>query len=409
MSKAGTQETAQRLHQNTVAAVLEALETIFGKGIYADKVLERLLKSNRKWGARDRGFVAETTYDMVRWWRKLWALYEREPILKRKELWTLFGIYWRIQGHRLPDWDKLDGARELELHPDRIKGNIALEESFPDWLNQRAEEQLGPRWPGIAHELNALAPVVLRTNTLSVNREQLQEALASEGIPTHPFSGNEVGLILDKRMNTFRSNAFQNGWFEVQDGGSQLIAPFVGAEPGMRVIDACAGAGGKTLHLAALMQNKGSLLAMDVEAWKLQELKKRARRNGVHNLETRPIEGTKTIKRLLGTADRVLLDVPCSGTGVIKRNPDTKWKLSEEHLESVIRTQAEILALYSGMAKPGGEVVYATCSIFPAENQDQVKRFLEEHPNFEFLEDRTVSPSSEGTDGFYMARLKRLS
>lgn len=399
-------KASPRLHPNTSAAVLEALETIFGKGIYADKVLERLLRSNPKWGARDRGFVAETTYDMVRWWRTLWALYGKEPVLKRRELWTLFGIYLRHRGLVLPDWDKLDEARNLALQSIENLG-IPFTESYPNWLDERAQEELAEKWPEMAHELNQLAPVVLRTNTLNTTREKLQLALAEEGFNTLPFDQNNVGLILEERANTFRSKAFQNGWFEVQDGGSQLIAPFVQVEPGMRVIDACAGAGGKSLHLAALMENKGHLLAMDVEAWKLNELKKRAKRNGVHNLETRPIEGSKTIKRLHESADRILLDVPCSGTGVIKRNPDTKWKLTEDHLEGVIKTQAEILENYSKMLKPGGMLVYATCSIFKSENEDQVARFLSNHPEFTFEEDHRIWPSNSGTDGFYMARLKR--
>jgi 16S rRNA (cytosine967-C5)-methyltransferase len=193
---------------------------------------------------------------------------------------------------------------------------------------------------------------------------------------------------------------------EVQDAGSQCIAPFLKASPGMRVIDACAGAGGKSLHLAALMENKGSIISMDTEAWKLEELRKRARRNGVHIIQARPIESSKTIKRLHGTADRLLLDVPCSGLGTLRRNPDAKWKLSLDFLDKVRTTQAEILRSYSKMLRPGGQMVYATCSILPSENERQVERFLSENPNFKLLEDRKILPSEHGFDGFYMARLE---
>lgn len=177
----------------------------------------------------------------------------------------------------------------------------------------------------------------------------------------------------------------------------------------MRVIDACAGAGGKTLHLAALMENKGSIIALDTHAWKLDSLKKRARRAGAFNIEVRNIENTKTIKRLHNSADRLLLDVPCSGLGVLRRNPDTKWKLSVEQLEELKETQQHILSSYSQMLKAGGKMVYATCSILPSENREQVDKFLQSENGaaFELIEDKTILPQSEGFDGFYMALLEK--
>ncbi len=217
---------------------------------------------------------------------------------------------------------------------------------------------------------------------------------------------NAVGIVLEKRKNTFRLPSFKSGFFEVQDGGSQMIAPYLEVEAGMRIIDACAGAGGKALHLAALTENKGQIIAMDVEAWKLKELQKRARRNGVHNIETRPIENAKTIKRLHNSADRLLLDVPCSGTGVIKRNPDTKWKLRPEHLDRVRKIQSDILEDYSKMLKSGGKMVYATCSILRSENEDQVDHFLSTHPEFSLLKQERINPS-EWSDGFFMALLEK--
>ncbi len=388
---------------------MEALETSFGKGYYVDKVIERILKTNRKWGARDRGFIAESTYEIVRWWRFLWCLYGKEPTLKRKELYRLFGVWWLWKNHELPDWNHfaaLEGF-DLESALERVPDEIKIRQSFPDWLDDLATQELGhEKWRSIAENLNVQASVMLRTNALLTDRNSLEELLNQEGIETSPVAHTDNGLALKKRANTFRSNAFQKGLFEVQDGGSQQIAPFLKVAPGMRVVDACAGAGGKTLHLAALMENKGSIIAMDVEQRKLSELKKRARRNQVHNVETRLIDSAKAIKRLSGSADRLLLDVPCSGTGVIKRNPDTKWKLLPEHLEKVKGIQAKIITDYSEMLKPGGLMVYATCSILRSENEEQVNLFLSQNTDFKLLKQRRIDPG-EYSDGFFMALLEK--
>lgn len=398
-----------RLHKNLVAAVFEALETSFGKGYYADKVIERILKSNPKWGARDRAFIAETTYEIVRWWRYLWELYGKTPSLKRKELNRIFGLWWRLQGYDLPEWHGFEAVQDMDLKAAKksLPNDVGVQQSFPIWFDELASKDLGKDWPEIAKNLNIPAEVTIRTNTLKTNRRELKSLLKAEDVPTMDFPLNDIGLILKERKNTFRNPSFQNGMFEVQDGGSQLIAPFLRVEPGMRVVDACAGAGGKTLHLAAMMNNKGSIIAMDVEERKLHELKKRAKRNGVHNIEIRHIDGSKAIKRLKGSADRLLLDVPCSGTGVIKRNPDTKWKIQPEHLERVMAIQKNILNDYSQMLKPGGLMVYATCSILHAENENQVKDFLERRDDFKLIEDKRVNPSKD-TDGFYMALLQKL-
>jgi 16S rRNA (cytosine967-C5)-methyltransferase len=214
-------------------------------------------------------------------------------------------------------------------------------------------------------------------------------------------------LRLKQRQNIFQLPSFKDGLFEVQDAGSQAIAPFLQVEPGMRVIDACAGGGGKTLHLAALTQNKGKIVAMDTEGWKLEELMKRAKRAGASNIETRVIDSAKVIKRLEGTADRLLLDVPCSGLGVIRRNPDAKWKLSLEFVEKVKTLQQKILTEYSTMVKPGGKMVYSTCSLLPSENEKQVEQFLEGNgKTFTLITSKTILPS-QGFDGFFMALLQR--
>jgi 16S rRNA (cytosine967-C5)-methyltransferase len=176
----------------------------------------------------------------------------------------------------------------------------------------------------------------------------------------------------------------------------------------MRVVDACAGAGGKSLHLAALMKNKGNIIALDTKEFKLAELKKRAKRAGASIIESRFIDSTKVIKRLKDSADRLLLDVPCSGLGVMRRNPDTKWMLKPNEIENVIHTQREILERFSAICKPGGKMVYATCSILPSEGKNQINWFLEKNNNWELEGEKQYSPLNFDCDGFYMALLNRV-
>ncbi|MFN5337351.1 MAG: RsmB/NOP family class I SAM-dependent RNA methyltransferase, partial [Bacteroidota bacterium] len=305
-----------KLHNNTIKGVHKALEAIFEEGQYADKVIERTLKSNPKWGAKDRAFIAETTYEMVRWWRLI------KHLSPSQDYWDLFGTYWLMQGNALPEWEEF-----ARLQPDKIKSKYesitdpGLLESIPEWLQTLGSQELGEKWGAEIHALNEEAEVVLRVNTLKTTRERLKNTLEADGISTYLVKGYPDALILESRQNVFRHPAFKQGWFEVQDASSQLVAAALQATSGMRVIDACAGAGGKSLHLAALMGNKGKIISLDIEEWKLQQTKLRARRNGVSILEPRVIEGSKTIKRLKESADRLLLDVPCSGLGVLRRNP----------------------------------------------------------------------------------------
>ena len=391
-----------KLHNNTIRGVHTALEAIFEQGHYADKVIERTLKSNPKWGAKDRSFIAETTYEMVRWWRLV------NFLSPSKEPWDLFGTYWLMQGNELPPWDEF-----ARLQPEKIKSKYegitdpGLLESIPEWLQTLGSQELGEKWEAEIHALNEEAEVVLRVNTLKTTRERLKNLLEADGIRSYLVKGYPDALVLEERQNVFRHPSFKEGLFEVQDASSQLVAAALQVEPGMRVIDACAGAGGKSLHLAALMGNKGKVISMDVEEWKLQQAKLRARRNGVSIFEPKLIEGSKTIKRLKESADRLLLDVPCSGLGVLRRNPDTKWKLSLESLEKVQKTQQELLQAYPSMLKKGGQLVYATCSILPSENEDQIKKFLESEAgkDFELIEDKKVLAQESGFDGFYIARL----
>ncbi|SHM37499.1 16S rRNA (cytosine967-C5)-methyltransferase [Cyclobacterium lianum] len=393
-----------KLFPNTVNGVVKSLTDIFDNNQYADKVIERVLKSNPKWGARDRAFIAESVYEIVRWKRLIQYLSPAE------DYYHWFGTYWTLQGRSLPEWKefrKID--HEKILKKQETITQRTLRQSIPDWLDQMGQEQLGDRWEPELESLNKEAEVVLRVNTLKTSKSKLREDLEALDISAYTVKGYPDALVLERRRNVFRTNLFKDGLFEVQDASSQQVAEALDVAPGLRVIDACAGAGGKSLHLAALMENKGRIVAMDLEAWKLKNTKLRARRAGVSIIETRPIEGSKTIKRLYQSADRLLLDVPCSGLGVLRRNPDTKWKLSPESIGKVQGMQSEILTQYPSMLKPGGILVYATCSILPSENNLQIEAFLNSPAgqSFELLEEKQVFAHESGFDGFYIAKMRK--
>jgi len=282
----------------------------------------------------------------------------------------------------------------------------AVRESIPDWLDKIGRTELGDDWEKELSSLNELPKICLRPNLIKISTIDLQRRFAAEGFETVNISD---GIVLKQRANIFRSKSFREGLFEVQDISSQQVSPFLQVESGMRVIDACAGTGGKSLHISTLMNNKGKLIALDTEEWKLTELRTRSARAGISIIETKVIDSTKVIKRLANSADRLLIDVPCSGLGVIKRNPDSKWRLSPNRINELKNIQADILLRYTQMLKVGGKVVYSTCSILPSENQNQVNAFVAASLGaFTLEEEKTISPSESGFDGFYMARMVRV-
>ena len=401
-----------RLHKNLCFAIIDGLLLIFNEGDYADKVIQQLLKRDKRWGSRDRGFVAETTYDIVRW-KRLYAEIAgvKEPF-SRDEAWRLFAVWATLKGIKLPDWKYFENTptRKIKGRFDELSNERKFRESVPDWIDEIGAKELGDKvWTEELAALNKQAEVILRVNTLKTNKKDLQLKLQSEDIETKFLPNHPSALKLVERSNVFITEAFKDGWFEVQDASSQLVADYLDVKPGMKVVDTCAGAGGKTLHLACLMENKGQLIAMDIYESKLKKLKVRARRNGAHNIELKVIESTKPIKKLYGKADRVLIDAPCSGLGVLRRNPDSKWKLEPEFIDRIKETQQSILQQYSKMLKSGGKIVYATCSVLPSENQKQVETFLksEAGKDFDFVKDKKVLAHKSGYDGFYMALLER--
>ena len=392
-----------KIYKNLVDAIVKTLQTIFSENRYADKAIEYLFKEQPKWGARDRRFVAETIYDVVRQYRLL-----NELDGNKNNWYHIIGIYLLLRGHDLPAWQEFEGIdkKHLQQKISEIQGNRAIFQSISDWMDELGFAELSFKWNKEIEALNNQAAVVLRTNTLKTTTRNLQTQLSKEGVETENIKDTDA-LILKERKNIFTSQLFKQGMFEIQDASSQLVATFLRLQPGMTIIDACAGAGGKALHIAALTQNKSKIIAMDVEEKKLTELQRRAGRAGA-KIETKLISSPKTIKDLNKTADRLLLDVPCSGLGVLKRNPDAKWKLTLERINELKKIQQQILQDYTCMLKVGGLMVYATCSILPSENQKQVETFLANNPNFSFIEDKTTYPS-EGFDGFYMCLMQRVS
>ncbi|MEQ1751671.1 MAG: RNA methyltransferase, partial [Prosthecobacter sp.] len=364
----------------------------------------------------DRRMFAEAIYEIVRYWRWYWHLaglpdgdHARRECIGDEELWRVWAAYQVMQDGELPPFDELVGIRRQDII-ERSKQEVspAVRASLPDWMEERLSHELGAAWPAIRATLNVPAKVYLRVNTLKTERRTLKERLGRDGFITEALKPIPTALEMQQRYNVFGMAAFKEGLFEVQDASSQQVAPFLQVEPGMKVIDACAGGGGKTLHIGALMQNKGRILALDVHQWKLNELRKRCGRAGVDVAETRLIEGSKSIKRLANYADRVLLDVPCSGLGVLRRNPDAKWKLSNIEIDRLIVEQQDILVRYASMVKPGGKLVYATCSILPSENEEQVQKFLAAHgEDWTLEEEMKINPAETGHDGFYAARLVR--
>ncbi|MBP7274198.1 MAG: methyltransferase domain-containing protein [Saprospiraceae bacterium] len=395
------------MHHVLVEAVVNIIIRVFNDQMYADKVIEQTLKSNRKWGARDRAFIAENAYHIIRYFRLYQEMLGYFPASK-SDFWLLFANHCIVNNIKLPVWQEFKNFDD-KLAEERfqiLRKNVAISQSIPDWLHILGQQELGDKWLPCLEKLNQPAEVVLRCNTLKSTVSQLQEKLQKEGIETLLIGHDALQLI--KRKNIFSSKSFQEGLFEIQDFSSQQVSSFMDVESGMRVIDACAGAGGKSLHLAALMQNKGTIIALDTEQWKLEELKKRAKRAGISIIESRWIDTNKVVKRLKESADFVLLDVPCSGLGVLRRNPDAKWKLSLEQIEKTKILQKSILQNYSTMVKKYGFLVYATCSILPGENNQQVEYFLSQNSDFQLVKDNIIMPQVSGYDGFYMAKMQRL-
>ena len=409
-----------KLHRNLAEAIVATLTEIFDNNIVAERAIGTVYETHPKWGKRDRSFVAETVYEIVRWRRLL------EFAAREKSPWALLATQLARTEQDLPDWNEFKpfNAAWLRTRLQITEIDRAVAQSIPHWLDELGARELGERWPAEIAALNQQAPVVLRANTLKISRDELRARLSELGFATILVEdkgaalaassnlGSEIdsrylpdALQLVERKAVTRSELYKAGWFEIQDAASQLVAPFAAATPGMKVLDACAGAGGKTLHLAAQLRGEGELRALDIGESKLVELERRAQRAGADVRIARA--NRRALNQLKGWADRLILDMPCSGLGTLRRQPDLKWRLSSEWLERLRATQREILRDYQALVAPEGEIIYATCSILPSENQQQIAWFVGEFPAWELREQRVISTAQSGFDGFYMARLGR--
>jgi 16S rRNA (cytosine967-C5)-methyltransferase len=415
---------------------------------FATEIVARAFREDRQLSSGDRRQVAETVYGLVRWERRLEAIldealarsrgrHDAPSALARQELKLI--IYELRSG--IPeaavkaDVRRLVG-RDLDLSDvvsdDAGLGNRqgldreALRVSYPTWLFERLAAAHGEKETmALASAMNGRAPMCVRANTVKVSREELVTRLAEEGVVATPTRLSPVGLVFETRVNAFGLSAFREGLFEVMDEGSQLVAEVTAPPPRGRVADACAGAGGKSLALAALLDNQGRILALDRNGKKLEELRRRARRAGLSNLAARELEaGALPPEAKLGAWDRVLVDAPCSGLGTLRRNPEARWRLSPAAVDAYPPDQLALLVTYAPLVAKGGRLVYATCSLLREENDGVVERFLRERPDFVVMPIKEIwgkqraaevgdgtflrlLPHVHDTDGFFAAVLRR--
>ncbi|MBP6636238.1 MAG: RsmB/NOP family class I SAM-dependent RNA methyltransferase [Sulfuritalea sp.] len=392
----------------------------------ADVALSGFFRAHRS-GARDRAFIAETAYAVLRRKRLLERLAGPRPTPRQLVLLSLSRVRGMSQRQLDPalqegeaEW--LAGIRR-GAEPDMT---FAEQADLPDWLVERLLSRMTPQaLQTMARALNTPAPLDLRVNSLKAERGAVAARLAADGIVAEPCAFAPLGLRLKGKPALQKHPAFLDGSFEVQDEGSQLLGYLLAPRRGEMVVDFCAGAGGKTLALGAMMRSTGRLYALDVSDKRLAKLKPRAARAGLSNVHPIRIAGENDIrvKRLAGKADRVLVDAPCSGLGTLRRNPDLKWRQSPQSVAELSLKQAAILAAAAKLVRPGGRLVYATCSILAEENEAIVDAFLAAHPGFRRLsarellsaqgiavdcgEDMCLAPQLHGTDGFYAAVLER--
>jgi 16S rRNA (cytosine967-C5)-methyltransferase len=403
-------------------------------GFVTDR-LSTTFRHERWLGAQERRFVAETLYGMVRHARRIdFALAQssrrgasardHDRMIAYLVLTGAIDLDAARRAAPAIEWTKVAAIDDVIARERSATARLAIGCSLPDWLAARLIADWGDDATAIARALNERAPMTVRANRLKGTRDEAVAALAAEQIETHAGAWAADALVLDTRTNLFGTKAFKAGLVEAQDEGSQLLAELV--DPYGTVVDLCAGAGGKTLAMAAMMQSRGRIVAADVDARKLEELRKRARRAGVSN--TRAVAITPDgdwpagLAELVGKCERVLVDAPCSGTGALRRNPEARWRLREEDVQACTIDQRTIAARALELLAPGGRVVYATCSILRAENAAIAEALV--RPGFtlvpvvelwperaalasadgRFLE---LRPDKHGTDGFFAAVLQR--
>ena len=408
-------------------AAVTAMRTVLPLAYPADAILRRFFQDNPMLGAQDRAFIAETVFGILR------HRFFLESLAKQVTPRTLvLAFLVKFQGMNLRELTPLISESEAKWlvevkasKPDALP--LAIRAEFPAWL----VEKLQPDMPDqdileLGLSLQQPAPLDLRVNTILAKRDEILETFQQEGIAAQATPYSPCGIRLSGKPAVNRHALFLSGKIEVQDEGSQLLGYLLAPKRGEMVVDFCAGAGGKSLLLGALMHSKGRLYAFDVSEKRLNNLKPRFKRSGLSNLHAQLIanENDSKVRRLAGKIDRVLVDAPCSGLGTLRRNPDLKWRQSPQSIEELKAKQAAILSAAASLLKPGGRLVYATCSLLPEENQAIVSDFLATHPQFTLLncsellaqqkislntgEFLQLSPRLHQTDGFFAAALTRI-
>lgn len=420
-----------------LAAVVDILSEIVEDTRPADQTASFYFRSRRYIGAKDRRAITAQLWRVLRHRARLgWWLEQSDMPATPRAMVLADAAFHRddveFDGpHGLPS----PTAEERSLMA-TLQGRDVFHHGMPAWVKAEVPEWILPRLEALwgadtLAELAAMrseAPLDVRVNTLKATRDEALAALGKDEIKATPTSLSPLGLRLAERVPLVQYAAWRTGLIEVQDEGSQLVALLTDARPGQAVVDYCAGAGGKTLALAAAMNNSGRLVACDVAAWRMDKAQERLRRAGVCNVTRRVLDsaGNKWIKRNVGEFDRVLVDAPCSGTGTWRRNPDAKWSMTEQDVAELVVRQAEVLDSAARLVKPGGRLVYATCSVLSEENEDQVTAFLQRHSDFTVMDIAPLwqeviphtacpvigpylrlSPRQHGTDGFFAAVLVR--
>jgi 16S rRNA (cytosine967-C5)-methyltransferase len=424
---------------------IELLELVAAEPRPADATVSAFFRARRFIGAKDRAAIAEAVYRALRrrarlgWWLDRFdqpasarALVLADLLVgEGRDADATSGLF---NGGRFAPLPLDDSERRLVRqlaghtleHPD-MPESVRVE--VPAWAEPSLRAGLGARFATEAGALIPPAPIDLRVNALKMTRDEACARLVADGIAVRPTALSPVGLRVTGRPSIMAHPLYKDGAIEIQDEGSQLAALLVGAQPGHQVVDLCAGAGGKTLAMAATMANRGRVIATDVLAGRLQRAKLRFRRAGAHNVETRALssETDPWIKRHKQRFDRVLVDAPCSGTGTWRRNPDMRWRQLGPGLESLVPLQARLLDSAARLVRPGGRLAYATCSVLPDENAAQIERFLRDNPEFRLVpltelwpatiggappRDEpylSLSPARDDTDGFFTAVVERVS
>lgn len=398
-------------HHNLLVGVINGLEQFFFHKRRSVKVVEELFEKNKKWGSRDRKIVSYLIFENVRWVRKFAYCSNIKELSTKKDLWSILGSSIVIKDRLLPnfiEFSHLDSKKILNREK-KIKNNRKISQSIPDWIDSLGVNDFGNKiWDKEIKALNIKSNLVLRCNTLKSNINHLKKELSKNNIDSFLIKEYPHALIIKEPKKITNLSCFKMGYFEIQDANSQKVALSCNLKTRMTVIDACAGAGGKSLHMASIMKNKGEIIALDPFDNKLKELNNRAIRNGIDIIRTLNTSNKNLISNIIGKADRVLIDAPCSGLGVLKRNPDAKWNMTPKKIKDLIKVQDSLLEEWSKYLKKGGELIYATCSIFKNENTNRIKTFLksESGKNFKIVKEKTFFSYSTGFDGFYIAQLK---